>query len=231
METQTIYHGSTKIIENPAFGFGKKNNDYGQGFYCTKELELAKEWAAQKRTTGIVNKYELSTQSLNILDLEGEEFNILNWIALLVKNRSFNVEGTVASIGKEYLIDNFLPDLTGVDVISGYRADDSYFSFANGFLHNTISVGELQKAMILGDLGIQKVLVSEKAFSSIKFTGYEDVPVEKYYASFKRRDLKAREEYSKTLKSNGTVEGLYLIDIIRQEVKADDPRIQRTLYK
>ena len=40
-----IYHGSQQIIETPKFGIGRKYNDYGQGFYCTENIELAKEWA------------------------------------------------------------------------------------------------------------------------------------------------------------------------------------------
>ena len=34
-KTITIYHGSDKIIEQPFFGEGKKNNDYGLGFYIS----------------------------------------------------------------------------------------------------------------------------------------------------------------------------------------------------
>ena len=40
-----LYHGSTEIVKNPLYGNGKMYNDYGQGFYCTEEIELAKEWA------------------------------------------------------------------------------------------------------------------------------------------------------------------------------------------
>ena len=43
-----IYHGSSRIIEKPLFNFGKKYNDYGIGFYCTEEMELAKEWGVLK---------------------------------------------------------------------------------------------------------------------------------------------------------------------------------------
>ena len=41
----TIYHGSEIIVEQPTFGEGRKNNDFGLGFYCTAIEELAKEWA------------------------------------------------------------------------------------------------------------------------------------------------------------------------------------------
>ena len=40
----TIYHGSEQIVEVPTFGKGKKNNDFGLGFYCTESDDLAKEW-------------------------------------------------------------------------------------------------------------------------------------------------------------------------------------------
>ena len=40
----TLYHGSEQLVETPTFGLGKKNNDFGLGFYCTGSEELAKEW-------------------------------------------------------------------------------------------------------------------------------------------------------------------------------------------
>ncbi len=39
----TLYHGSEQLVEEPTFGKGKKNNDFGLGFYCTKSEDLAKE--------------------------------------------------------------------------------------------------------------------------------------------------------------------------------------------
>ena len=41
----TVYHGSDKIIEKPEYGKGHMYNDYGVGFYLTKEKDLAGEWA------------------------------------------------------------------------------------------------------------------------------------------------------------------------------------------
>ena len=38
-----IYHGSDHIIKQPVYKGGKRNNDYGYGFYTTQDLELAKE--------------------------------------------------------------------------------------------------------------------------------------------------------------------------------------------
>ena len=79
----TIYHGSEKIIENPTFGGGRKNNDFGIGFYCTESKELAKEWAVSSLRDGFANRYILDTEYLNILNLNSPDYTILNWIAVL----------------------------------------------------------------------------------------------------------------------------------------------------
>lgn len=42
-EVIKLYHGSEKIVQKPLYDYGKSDNDYGRGFYCTKEVELAKE--------------------------------------------------------------------------------------------------------------------------------------------------------------------------------------------
>ena len=46
-----IYHGSKNIITKPEFGKGNIANDYGLGFYCTENIELAKEWACSDKVT------------------------------------------------------------------------------------------------------------------------------------------------------------------------------------
>ena len=58
-------------------------------------------------------------------------------------------------------------DISEYDLIIGYRADDSYFRFAEDFLNNSISVEKLERAMYLGKLREQIVLKSEKAFEQL----------------------------------------------------------------
>lgn len=43
MKTMTLYHGSGLVVQKPDVSYGKKSNDYGQGFYCTESEELAGE--------------------------------------------------------------------------------------------------------------------------------------------------------------------------------------------
>ena len=53
-----IYHGSEDIIIKPKYESGKPNNDFGRGFYCTQDIERAKEWACKNNKNGIVNEYD-----------------------------------------------------------------------------------------------------------------------------------------------------------------------------
>lgn len=220
-----LWHGSTNIIEKPLFGVGKQNNDYGVGFYCTQECELAKEWACPDDTDGFANHYSIETDQLKILSLSSVEYSILNWLALLVANRQFQATSSVAAQGITYLMEQFLPDISGYDGIIGYRADDSYFSFARAFVNNTISVDQLAQAMRLGKSGEQFVLKSEKAVKALRYLGYEDAPSTVYYVRRKSRDEKARNEYGKSAKA-ALLDGLFMRDIIREGVRNDDIRLR-----
>lgn len=224
MAKKVLYHGSAEIIQRPIYGKGKAYNDYGLGFYCTEQVELAKEWACTEDTDGYVNAYSIDTDSLRILNLSSEEYTILHWLALLVENRRFRISTPVMRRGVEYLKENFLPDISDYDVIIGYRADDSYFSFAKAFLTNEISLAQLSYAIRLGELGEQFVLKSQKAFELMEFLSYEVVDNTKYYARRKTRDEEARAAYRAELERND-IDGLYMRDIIREEVKADDSRL------
>lgn len=149
----TIYHRSNKIIEKPRYGVGKPYNDYGLEFFCTKEIGLAREWAVSEKQDGYANQYQLELNGLKVLDLSAKEYNILHWITILPQNRLFDIQSDFGEEAKKYLIESFDIGYENYDVIVGYRADDSYFSFAQDFLNNAISLRQLSRAMYLGELG------------------------------------------------------------------------------
>ncbi len=230
MEKQIkIYHGSEKNIIKPIFGEGKKNNDFGLGFYCTKDINLAKEWAVSSLKDGFANKYILNIEYLKILNLNSSEYTILNWIAFLVEHRLFSLKTPVAQRAKKYLIDNFGINVNAYDVIIGYRADDSYFDYAESFLNNSITVEQLAKAMKLGKLGEQIVIKSQYAFSCLTYDGFEIAKKEEFYEYRKVRNDNANKMYLDILEDES--DGLYIRDIIRLEIKNNDTRIPRNISK
>ncbi|MCI5508896.1 MAG: DUF3990 domain-containing protein [Eubacterium sp.] len=225
MSKLVLYHGSPEIIEKPIYGKGKAYNDYGKGFYCTENLELAKEWACTEGVDGYANQYEIETDNLRILNLSADEYTILHWLALLMTYRKLRLSTPVMKRGAEWLKEHFLVDIDDYDALIGYRADDSYFSFARAFVNNEISLGQLSHAMRLGKLGEQFVLKSPKAFESTKFVSYKSADNTVYYARRKVRDDEARAGFFAELEKED-IDGLYMRDIIREEVKADDPRLR-----
>lgn len=216
-----LYHGSPEIIQMPEFGKGKSYNDYGRGFYCTEHLELAKEWSCTENADGYANQYELDMTGLSVLDLSADEYTILHWLALLVDYRKFKKNTPVLQLGTEWLKQHYLIDVMQYDIIKGYRADDSYFSFAKAFLNNEISLQQLSYAMQLGTLGEQVVLKSPHAFENLQFLSYEFADNTIYYAKRKARNEEARLAYRTEL-ARADLDGLYMRDIIRKEVMPND---------
>ena len=209
-----LYHGSNNIIKQPYLGGGKVYNDYGQGFYCTGQIELAKEWACTEEHTAYVNKYELDMAGMSILNLSEEKYSVLHWLTILLKHRRIRITAPVMKRGMEWLIENYSIDINDYDVIRGYRGDDSYFSFARAFINNQISLKQLEYAMDLGELGIQYVIKSQKAFQALKFSGYETVDRAVYYMKRKKRDEKARFSYMEELEKE-VESGIYIRDLLK----------------
>lgn len=224
-----LFHGSEKIVEIPTFGEGRKNNDFGLGFYCTESEKLAKEWAVSSLRNGFSNRYTLDTEFLNILNLNSPDYTILNWIAILTQHRLFAIKTPVARRARKYLIDNFGINVNAYDLITGYRADDSYFDYAESFLNNGISVEQLARAMELGKLGEQIVLKSKFAFSRIQFEGFDVAEKEEFYVLRKARNDEANQLYLEMLEEDD--DGLYIQDIIRGGITNNDPRIPRNISK
>ena len=228
-EVIDIYHGSPKVIERPVFGEGKVHNDYGRGFYCTEHGELAKEWACSSDNDGYANHYQLDMTGLSVLNLNTPEYNILNWLAILLENRKFNVAEGLPQRARAYILENFKVDYKKYDIIIGYRANDSYFSYAGDFVNGTLSLSDLSEAMRLGkfldepsgkaERGEQVVLKSKKAFDALTFVEAIKAPRQEYFAKYKQRDEEARGKYRQIAAKPLAESEIYVLDIIRNNLK------------
>ncbi len=221
-----LYHGSKDIISQPVYGRGNIHNDYGMAFYCTQEKSMACEWAIQRDRDGYCNKYELDTTGLNVLYLNGEEYTVIHWITVLLENRIFNIQTDFGKEAIQYLFEHFMPSYKEADVIVGYRADDSYFSYASDFINNTISVETLARAMKLGELGEQVAIKSRKAFEQLRYCESEVVMASKWFASKEERDRRARKQYQEMKVEKWRRGQLYIMGILDEEVDPTDVRLR-----
>lgn len=102
-----IYHGSDHVIQKPEYGFGKPYNDYGLGFYCTENIDMAKEWAVTEDQDGFANAYDLDMEGMTVLNLNDGSYTVMNWLAILLENRTqsyFNHRTAKWQKGELYII-------------------------------------------------------------------------------------------------------------------------------
>ena len=219
-----LFHGPSVEIPEPLLGRGKPNNDYGRGFYCTEDIEMAREWACKgNEPPAFVNIYDLSTNGLSVLDLSNPGYTVLNWMAVLLANRTFDLDTEIAMEVRDYLLSNFMPPVEDYDVVVGYRADDSYFNYAASFVNNTLSLQRLGEAMHLGRLGIQVALRTERAFSGLTYMGTEEVLWSAYHPRYVMRDTAARSEWRDVVKRAGrAADDMFAIDVIRKGLRHGD---------
>jgi hypothetical protein len=220
-----LYHGSQYRIEKPVFGGGRAANDYGRGFYCTESESLACEWAVSEKHDGYANCYEFKDNGLSILNLNGTGYTILHWLAVLLEHRTFDTRYGLSTLAKQYLTENFHVDVEAYDVIRGYRADDSYFSFAQDFISGAISYPQLTAAMRLGKLGEQIVVKSRRAFSRLKFISAKEAIREDWLDAKESRDSSARRDYFDVRKTPYRLEDISIQQIIQERIVPSDPRL------
>lgn len=220
-----LYHGSQYLIKKPFYGGGRAANDYGMGFYCTESESLACEWAVSEKHDGFANRYEFMDDGLSVLNLNDSTYTILHWLSVLLEHRTFDTRYGLSTLAKQYLTENFHVDVEAYDIIRGYRADDSYFSFAQDFISGAISYPQLTTAMRLGKLGEQIVVKSRRAFTRLKFVSAKAAIREDWLDAKESRDTSARRDYFDMRKTPYRLEDLSIQQIIQERIVSGDPRL------
>lgn len=202
MDKLILFHGTSEKIVVPTYGGGEKKHDYGQGFYLTESIDLAKEWAVCRpnEKNGWVHKYQLDIAELKILDFQDK--GVLSWLAELMKHRDAADSKRYRMLSKNF-IEKYGIDTKDYDVIRGWRANASYFYIAKEFVRDNIDIDILEELLSLGDLGIQYCIKSELAYS--KLHELEDDLIAVRYAEFNEKynqhDITARQKMRELVNS------------------------------
>ena len=215
MNELTLFHGSPVEVMRPTLEKCRPRNDYGPGFYCTQDKDLACEWACGGSSDGVVNEYVLACDGLRFLDFDACADGVLGWVATLVRFRSVDYSSRAEAQTVKRFIDAYAVDVSQVDVVQGYRADDSYFDIVRAFIVDRLTVGELEDALRLGDLGMQVVLRSQKAFDAVRFIGSEQALAVQWASKRKMRNEHAKQQFNEIRNASDMGEGLRFIDVVR----------------
>lgn len=144
-----LYHTGFHQRRNPDIRAGRKNADFGQGYYLTPDRAFAERWAMERKgESTFVNVYELDTDGLNLLELERGEA----WFDYIFQNRAG------------------MPDaMPEYDVILGPVANDTLYDLmgmtTSGFLPRETAIRILR----LGAAYTQTVIKTDRAAAQLRF--------------------------------------------------------------
>ena len=172
-KTTQLFHGSHEIVWQPRYDLGA-GNEFGAGFYCVRDESVATGFACADGKPGIVNSYALNAAGLQVLDLTTEPQGILNWLALLLENRSIEATSPLMAAAKEHAVRSYLPRFSDVDIIFAWRADGHRLSYARAFLENEIPLEALAAALGTAGDAFQVVLKSRKALDQLRLSGFDE---------------------------------------------------------
>ena len=212
----TVYHGSTDMELTPFYGGGADYHDYGRGFYCTKSLNSAKEWACQwwDNDCSYVYEYTLNLDKLVILDLSKKD--ILFSLALLAERRYESDEPKRRKERRFQFIKKYYINLNEYDIVICWRADDKYFNFLKNFLRGDLSVESTKESFILRELGLQIVIISEKAYNNLEFISRYDISGDMYTKYRSIYQEKINEANAILLKVQDLEGGSYINDLVSE---------------
>ena len=204
MKKLTLFHGTPDKIVVPTYGRGEEKHDYGQGFYLTESVELAKEWAVCRpnEADGFVHRYELDTDGLKILDFQ--EKGVLAWLAELMKHRDAADSKRYRMLAKKFIEKYGVKNIDEYDVIKGWRANASYFYITKEFVRDNIDMDILEELLSLGGLGIQYCVKSELAYSRLHEveSGLQTVQYAEFNEKYNQRDAAARQKMRELIDSD-----------------------------
>ena len=144
-----LYHTSTTEIRDPDIYRGRKNADFGQGFYLTPDMEFAYRWAGKD---AIVNEYELNEEGLLIHRFKRDE----DWFNYIFQNRRVR-------------------DGLSVDVVIGPIANDTIFETLGIISSGLLSTANAMKILMIGPEFTQVAIKTEKAASQLKWIRSEKI--------------------------------------------------------
>ena len=161
MVSQALYHGSNAIVEQPLVDIGRKDLDFGPGFYLTPLFEQASKWAVRIKTIrragqDIVNIYEF-TQPQNSKIKRFDAYN-KEWLDFIVDSR------TGKQPWKDY------------DIIEGGVADDRVIDAVEAYINGYAVVEHTLRQLVYHKPNYQICILSQEVVDKcLQFKSYEKV--------------------------------------------------------
>ena len=171
-----LYHTGFLVIRDPDIHYGRKNADFGQGFYLSPEKEFACRWARERKgQETVLNEYELDTEGLKIKRFVRDE----EWFSYIFNNRRAKEDSY-----SEY------------DVIVGPIANDTLYDTWGILTSGLIPDQKALELLQLGPEYTQWVIKSEKAKEKLQWCSSKAMSSEEI-AGYRQTVAEEEKEYQR----------------------------------
>lgn len=175
-----LFHTGFQIIEKPEVNVGRKNADFGPGFYLSGNREFSKRWARERKgLRTYLNTYELDTTGLAVKRFCRDT----EWLDYITANR----------LGRA---DSY----ADYDVIIGPIANDTLFDTWGIITSNLLEKEQSLQLLKIGPVYEQTVIKTEKAAAMLQFKDAVQMSSEEiagYRETLQKEELEFQNEFLK----------------------------------
>lgn len=203
-----LFHGAkSTIIGNIDINKGRKNNDFGHGFYCGESYE---------QSASFVENFENSSVyyfSLDVTGLRSLKYAVdRDWMLTIAYFR-----GTLNEYKDSTVIKNLISRLEGVDYVVAPIADNKMFRIIDTFINGEITDEQCKHCLAATNLGFQYVLLNDNAISRLKMLEccYLSNDERNHYRKIKLEDNKISDDKVKLARIQYRGKGLYIDEILK----------------
>ena len=202
-----LFHGAkSTIIGNIDVKKSRKNNDFGQGFYCGESYEQSASFIENFENSSIYYfSFDVSNLSYVKYDVNRE------WMLTIAYFR-----GTLTKYQNHPLIKNLISKMENVDYVIAPIADNRMFRIIDSFINGEITDEQCKHCLAATNLGYQYVLLSETAVSNLKLLErcYLSNEERNHYRKMKIEDNRISEDKVKLARIQYRGKGLYIDELL-----------------
>ncbi|MBQ8954883.1 MAG: DUF3990 domain-containing protein [Clostridia bacterium] len=144
-----LYHTGFEEIRQPDIHHGRKNADFGQGFYLSADRAFSERWARERKgRSTIVNAYEFSFDGLRVKRFSRDQA----WFDYIFRNRA-----------------GYEDSLRAFDVIVGPIANDTLYDTFGLLTSGVLPPEQAVRLLTIGPVYGQTVIKSERAAAQLSW--------------------------------------------------------------
>jgi transcriptional regulator with XRE-family HTH domain len=156
---KVLFHGAKNIIEgNIDIFHSRKNNDFGQGFYCGESFEQSALFVSGFENSSVYI-IELNDSNLSSIEYKVNQ----EWMLTIAYFR-----GKLQEYENSKIVQSLIKKLENIDYIIAPIADNRMFQIIDSFINGEITDEQCKHCLAATNLGYQYIFKTQKSIEHIK---------------------------------------------------------------